>query len=173
MDKAFDHAFEYVVGKEGSFSDDPEDDGNWTGGKEHTGELRGTKYGISAASYPDMDIVNLSLETAKEIYRMDYWEKAACDALHPAVALAVFDSAVNQGVRRAIKCLQRALGVNDDGKIGPQTRRALGMAEPNYTLERFQAERVIEYVKASDWEVYKRGWMRRVIATAILASRYL
>lgn len=167
---AFDTAFDYVVGREGVFGDDPDDSGNWTGGKYGAGVLKGTKYGISAAAYPDLDIKNLSLDEAKAIYRRDYWDKVLCDTLPKGVAFCVFDCAVNQGVGRAIRCLQRAAGVNDDGKFGPHTRDALLRLNERVAVEYFQAERILEYVKVPTWEKYKRGWMRRVIGTAMEAQ---
>lgn len=171
MSEAFDRAFDYVVGREGTYDRNPDDDGNWTGGQEGKGELKGTKYGISAASYPDLDIENITLEQAKGIYWRDYWEKAGCESWPAQLALAVFDCAVNQGLGRAAKCLQRAAGVNDDGKIGPHTRLAVSRLDPIVAVEYFQAERILEYVQAKRWPEFKRGWMRRVIGTAITATR--
>lgn len=167
----FEEAFEYVVGREGIYDDDPEDDGNWTGGRQGQGELKGTKYGISAAAYPSLNIKALSLDAAKVIYRNDYWDKAGCSLLDPRVGFCVFDCAVNQGVGRAIRCLQRAAGVNDDGKIGPHTREAIARLDPTTAVEYFQAERILEYALAARWDRFKRGWMRRVIGTAIKATR--
>ena len=163
--------FDDVIGREGVYDDDPDDTGNWTGGKYHVGELKGTKYGISAAAYPELDIKNLTLEQAKAIYWQDYWVKACCEMLPAPLALCVFDAAVNQGVGRAIRCLQRAAGVNDDGKVGPHTRQAVSRLDPIVGVEYFQAERILEYVQASTWEKFKRGWMRRVVGTAITATR--
>ena len=171
MSEKFVKAFEYVVGREGVFDDDPNDWGNWTGGKPGEGELKGTKYGISAKAYPDLDIASLSLDDAMLLYRRDYWMKCDCDSLPAGLALAVFDCAVNQGVKKAIQCLQRAAGVNDDGKIGPHTRAAIARLDPVIGVEYFQAERILEYVTVPTWERFKRGWMRRVIGTAITATR--
>ena len=41
-------ALDETWGHEGGLSLDPNDRGNWTGGKKGSGELRGTKYGIAA-----------------------------------------------------------------------------------------------------------------------------
>lgn len=168
---SFDKSFDYVVGREGTFDDDPQDDGNWTGGKQGAGELKGTKFGISAAAYPNEDIQALTLERAKLLYRHDYWDKLECDTWDPRVAFVLFDAAVNQGVDRAKRMLQRAVGVNDDGKIGPHTRSAVRLHSPETFIEYFQAERILEYAQAARWERFKRGWARRVIGTAISATR--
>ena len=52
----FDAAFARLLGNEGGFDDDARDRGNWTGGRIGVGELKGTKYGVSAAAFPDLDI---------------------------------------------------------------------------------------------------------------------
>ena len=93
----FDNAFRAVVGVEGGYTANPLDPGNWTGGKCQIGRCNGTKYGISAASYPSLSIADLTLSDAQVIYRRDYWDKTAGDELPPALALLVFDAAVNSG----------------------------------------------------------------------------
>ena len=60
-DADFKQAFDLLIGHEGGYTNNPNDPGNWTGGKVNSGTLRGTKYGISAASYPTLDIKNLGL----------------------------------------------------------------------------------------------------------------
>lgn len=171
MTPAFERAFEYVVGREGEFDDDPEDRGNWTSGQIGVGELKGTKYGISAMSYPELDIKNLTLDQAKAIYWHDYWQRIMADTMPAGIGLAMFDCAVNQGVHRVIPCLQRAVGVAPDGKFGPTTRAAVARTPHTTLVENFQAERVLEYTEARGWPRYKRGWARRAVGTAILAAR--
>ncbi len=166
----FLRAFAYVVDTEGVFSDDPDDAGNWTGGSPGAGVLKGTKYGVSAKSYPDLDIASLTIDQVREIYFRDYWQKAHCPSLPPPIAFCVFDCAVNQGVVRAIKCLQRAAGVNDDGWFGPHSRSAVKRLVPLDAVEYFQAERILEYVEAATWGKHKRGWARRAIQTAMEAA---
>src|SRR5215472_5887330 len=91
----FLRAFELLIGHERGFQNDPRDGGNWTGGKTGAGELKGTNWGISAASYPALDIKNLRLEEAQAIYEKDFWEAAGCPDCPPRLAFAVFDAAVN------------------------------------------------------------------------------
>src|ERR1041384_5177399 len=108
----FDRLFDLVVGHEGGFTADPADPGNWTGGAVGVGACRGTRFGISAAAYPNLDIANLTLEAAKAIYQRDYWQCIAGDRLPPALALLVFDAAINNGTARAIRWLQQTLQVS-------------------------------------------------------------
>lgn len=155
---AFDTAFEYVVGREGGYSDDPHDRG---------GE---TKYGISKRQYPNVDIPRLTLDEARAIYLRDYWTPARCEELPPALALCMFDAAVNHGISAAVQCLQLAVGVNADGKLGPLTMLAVGQLSPSDLVEKFQAERILRYAGLPDWKRYGRGWARRAIRTAMEAT---
>ena len=97
---------------EGVFSNDFDDPGNWTGGKVGVGELRGTKYGISAAAYPHLDLKSLTLKQAGDIYITDFWERMRCGEMaekYPQVAVMVFNLAINCGRSNAGKMLQRAI----------------------------------------------------------------
>jgi lysozyme family protein len=160
----FDTAFDRLIGHEGSFSIDPKDHGNWTGGRPGAGVLLGTKYGIAANTYPDLDIRNLTLEQAKEIYKRDWWQKISADQLDPALVYQVWDFAVNAGMGTAKRALQRALRVAEDGQIGPLTvraARAMGTAD---VLLRFNAVRLRYYTSLSTWPTYGKGWTNRVAA---------
>ena len=83
--KTFEDALKFVLKWEGGYSNDPNDPG---------GE---TKFGISKRSYPNLDIKNLTLKQAKEIYFQNYWLKAGCDKLTSPLDIIVFDTAVNMG----------------------------------------------------------------------------
>ena len=125
-DTAFLKAFTNLIGVEGGFTDNPKDDGNWTGGKQGSGVLKGTKYGIAASSYPHLDIPNLTLEQAQEVYYKDFWMPCKADKLPFPIANALFDCAVNSGVKTAAKLLQRACGIAEDGVIGEITLKVWG-----------------------------------------------
>lgn len=158
----FDVAFERLIGHEGKFTDDSKDKGNWTGGRVGTGELKGTKYGVSAAAYPHLDIKNLTLAQAKDIYRRDYWGRAGADQYDGAIAFQVFDAAVNHGIENAVRFLQRAAGVADDGYIGPVTLGAVQGMTVTDVLMRFNAARLRFYTQLSTWPEYSKGWALRI-----------
>jgi Putative secretion activating protein len=134
----FDQAFAMVVGNEGGFTNNEADRGNWTSGIVGKGELKGTKFGISAAAYPRLDIANLTLEKAKEIYLLDYWNGCGCDLVPDAVNFVLFDMAVNSGVDAAVKSLQEVLRVQVDGIFGDQTKAALKGARSWLPVPRHQ-----------------------------------
>jgi lysozyme family protein len=166
MADLFEQAFELVVGHEGGYSAEPEDPGNWTSGVVGRGVLRGTKFGVSAAAYPKISIANLSLQGAQTIYRSDYWDRIAGDALPPPLALLAFDAAINNGVASASRWLQMAVGADVDGDLGPQTRAMLDAAVKagsiNSVCIEFQARRVDFMAGLATWRSFGLGWSRRL-----------
>ncbi len=168
----FGRCFAETVGEEGGFTADPADRGNWTGGSIGLGACRGTKFGISAASYPALDIASLSLADAKAIYARDYWAPIQGDKLPPALAMIVFDAAVNAGVGTAIRWLQGALGVARDGILGPLTVASVPASlEKLKTLcAEFQAARLASLPADPR---FLRGWQTRVCRVSLAAGGVL
>lgn len=130
----------FVLRWEGRFSDDRNDKGNWTGAAVGKGQFKGTKFGISAASYPTVDIINLSLEQARQIYFRDYWLASGANKLPWPLCLMHMDAAVNCGVYRAKVLLGEAAG--DFLKYGE--------ARKNF------------YRALDDFDRYGVAWLRRV-----------
>lgn len=147
----FDTAFDRLLGHEGRYVNNPKDPG---------GE---TNWGISKRSYPWVDIKNLTREGAKEIYRKDFWNRLG-DTAHPAVKFQVFDFAVNSGISTALRKLQSAVGVADDGHWGPVSAAALARLELNDVLLRFNSRRMRFITSLSDtwWDEFGRGVMNRI-----------
>ena len=175
MASAFDIAFDIVFGIEGGFGANPADAGNWTGGAVGAGELRGTKYGISAASYPTLDIASITLDQAKAIYRRDYWDKVSGDQLPPTLALLVFDSAVNSGPDRAIMWLQAAVGETQDGVIGPKTMAAVEAKRGHGELVQaeLEARRIVFLAGLPTWRTFGLGWARRVTSLSYATAQMI
>lgn len=143
----FDEAFDRLLGNEGGYVNDPQDPG---------GE---TNWGISKRSYPTVDIKNLTKEGAKAIYLRDFWEPLKL--AQPAVRFQAFDFAVNSGIQTAIRKLQVAVGVADDGHWGPISASALAKMDVNDVLMRYVAQRLRFWAKCSKVAVYGAGWMNR------------
>lgn len=168
----FDAAFERLInpaheGRELSL--DPNDKGNWTSGKCGIGELKGSKFGISAASYPGEDIANLKLERARDIYRRDFWGPAGCDVVPDALKFDLFDMAVNSGPKAAVKCIQRTVGATQDGILGPITLMALQSIPPARFVARFNGARLVFLTGLDAWPTQGRGWARRIAANLLEA----
>jgi lysozyme family protein len=149
----FDAAFDVLLKHEGDFSAHKSD----PGGK--------TRYGITEAVARRVgyrgDMRELPLDLAKRIYREDYWNAVRAEQLPPAVRYAVFDAAVNSGPAQSVRWLQRALGVTDDGVIGPQTLSAANQANPDALRARLVAQRLRFMTNLDTFGDFGRGWTRR------------
>ena len=152
MTMNFDQSFEKLIVHEGLYSNNLKDPG---------GE---TKYGISKRAYPNEDIKALTLDDVRAIYRRDYWDRAQCDRLPPMLAFQVFDGAVNSGIGTSIRWLQSAAGVTQDGYVGPLTIRAVGDKDPDMMIARYNGARLQFMASLSTWDVFGRGWARRIAA---------
>lgn len=158
----FDDFMQRLLPSEGGYSDRRDDPGNWTGGQIGVGVLKGTKYGIAANTYPNLNIKALTWEQAKAIYRTDFWDKVRGDALPGAVAYSALDGAINSGPMRSIMWLQYAAGVADDGKWGPVTIAAVNKTDPNDLVLRYNAARLDFMTRLKNWPAASRGWARRI-----------
>lgn len=147
-------SFEDIIGRiismEGGYVADSRDPG---------GE---TKYGISKRSYPDVNIRALTRDQAVAIYKRDYWAKIKGDMLPPRLAYQVLDASVNHGVSQAVKWLQKCVGANPDGIIGPLTIASANTADSAVATMLFNAERIDFYTSLTTFSVYGKGWTRRI-----------
>ena len=66
-----------------------------------------TKFGITKRTYPNLDIPNLKIEDAIEIYKRDFW--IFDDVSSQEIADKLFDIAANASVRAGTALLQRSL----------------------------------------------------------------
>lgn len=145
----FDQAFDRLISNEGGYSNVPGDPG---------GE---TNWGISKRSYPGLDIADLTREDAKAIYRKDFWDRGRMEEYDPAIAFQAFDIAVNSGIETAVRILQRAAGVADDGHIGPVTVAAIKAKSTTDMLMLIIAERLDFWRKLTTWPQFGKGWAGR------------
>lgn len=153
----FKAAVAFVLEREGGLVDDPEDPG---GATNHGISLRFLKSVVPYATA--VTIQDLTPEVATDLYREHFWDACSCDALPHGLDLAVFDGAVNQGPLTARKLLQRALGVVDDGYIGPVTLGAVLDADAGEVLLDFLARRAKRYAETANFQRFGRGWFRRL-----------
>ncbi len=151
----FEDCIKIVLKHEGGFVNDPNDRG---------GE---TIFGITVAvarnyGYKD-DMKDLPLQTAKDIYKANYWNKVKANDLPEEVRYIVFDTAINMGVTRASKFLQEAAGVEQDGIIGSQTIAASQMV----TKEKYALIRMYFYCQIvrrdKSQAKFIGGWSNRVM----------
>ena len=166
----FDTAFTELLGNEGKFKCESSDRMDWDSGVCGVGNLRGTKYGISAGAYPLLDIRNLSLDAAKGIYKRDWWDQFKGDLLPYELAFQIFDSEINHGHGMGVKFLQRSMGIKDDGVLGPVTLKTIGDHDEDQIIMRFLAIRMKYFTACPTWDKYGRGWANRVADNLIKAT---
>ena len=150
----FDQAFTHVLRSEGGFVDHPNDPGGATNWGITERVARENGYAGSMRDLPQ--------DAAKEIYRRMYWDAVTADSLPSQIRYAMFDAAVNSGVGQAARWLQRAVGVADDGRIGPVTLRAVGQVSPDKLLRSMLAQRLLFMTNLTGWNSFGRGWARRI-----------
>lgn len=150
----FDTAFHHLLGVEGGFVDHPSDPGgatNW-----------GVTERVARANGYTGHMRDLPVETAKQIYRKDYWIPIRAEELPETLRYAVFDAAVNSGNRQAIQWLQRSVGATPDGIFGPRTMLAVKTHPPETVLRRMLSQRLRFMTDLKIWPQFGRGWARRI-----------
>ena len=125
-----------------------------------------TKYGLARNDNPSVDITNLDLAGAMDIYWTKYWLTTRCDQLPDRVAVLVFDGSVNNGPGTSAKFLQRAIGVTADGSIGQQTLAAVNAGDPIAICNSIcdQRNKYYQNIVANNPTEgkYLTGWLRRI-----------
>jgi lysozyme family protein len=125
-----------------------------------------TKYGIAKNANPSTDITHLDWEGAKAIYYTSYWLNSKCDKMNGRLAALNFDGAIQHGSATAAKFIQRAIGVVDDGVIGPVTLASLATKDPFVICNAVCDQRVKYYnnivINNPSQQKYLAGWLRRV-----------
>lgn len=157
----------FTLSREGGFVNNPRDPGG------------ATNFGITLATLQAWrgwpitadDVRALKRGEAVAIYRANYWQPAGCAGLPPGVDLMVFDCAVNSGVRTSAKLLQRAVGVTDDGAIGPDTLRAVyAIGDQAELIAKLAAVRLSYCRSLGAFAVFGKGWTERINAAAKAAT---
>lgn len=155
----FDAAFDRLLGHEGGYSRHPND----PGGETMWGITR--KVAMQEGYMGDMHV--LPRETAKDIYRRRYWDAVKADSLPEAIRFPLFDAAVNSGVGQAVRWLQRAVDVVDDGILGPMTLQAAQRANGLKVAVKMTALRLDFMTSLPTWGSFGRGWARRIAANLL------
>lgn len=153
---------EEILKREGGFVDHPND----PGGATNFGITRKVLKKWRGRSTSIEDVRGLTIMEAKMIYFARYIRRPGFDAIRtPDLKLLVIDCGVNHGTFRAVKWLQKAVGVKPDGKIGPISRRAIGRADAALTYRKVIATRVRFYGeiirRRARLHVFAAGWMNR------------
>ena len=158
MTENFDLCLVMLLSHEGGFVDYKADPGGMT----NLGVTRQAWEMYVGHSVEEADIRALTPDKVAPFYQKAYWDKAKCDVLPSGVDYAVFDIAVHSGVARAVRILQQALGLVDDGILGPNTLAALNGKNIRDLIKKICDIRMTFLQHLSTWPTFGRGWAKRV-----------
>ena len=158
MRSNFETALKAILKVEGNFVNHPADPGGMT----NLGVTKKVWEEWCGQSVDEAEIRALSPEKVTPLYKIKFWDMIQGNKLPHGVDLCVFDCAVNSGVRRASKLLQRAVGVEEDGLIGHITLTACAAVDADFIIQRFSEERLAFLQSLPTFSTFGKGWTRRV-----------
>lgn len=159
MEANFEKTMDILFRHEGGYSNHPNDKGgptNWGITHIDLAKWKGKK------SVTPAEVKALTKAEAKLIYKAFYWDKLRCDELPSGVDYLIYDMGINAGLSRGIKIAQKVVGVPEDGKLGPVTMAAIKKMNPVEFIDKYSEERRKHYRSLSTFDVFGRGWLRRV-----------
>lgn len=159
----FERALPIILRAEGGYVNDPDD----PGGETNFGITTRTYHAfLKRSGHQPRSVKEISEDEVRAIYWYSYWVPAQCDRLPWPLKLIHFDCAVNTGVSAAIRQLQRALGLQDDGIMGPITVARCAPAGPResyrYLLERAFFYRSVARRTPTSAKFLAGGWLGRL-----------
>lgn len=158
MTENFDDALAAVLEHEGGFVNHPKDPGGMT----NLGVTKRVWEAWVSKTVSEADMRALTPALVAPMYRKQYWDAVRGDELPSGLDYLMFDFAINAGVSRAIRTMQRAIGTTPDGAIGPKTMQALRDADPDALIDKFSAEKEAFYRSLPTFATFGKGWLRRV-----------
>lgn len=141
-----------------------------------------TKYGISKAAFPDVDIANLTYDEAVHIYATRMWPDSKASLVPRPLSAMLFDLRVTSGPKNAIRVLQRAVGAGDDGIWGAKTKLAAEKAcstipKMLWATQQFTERRIAFYqaivAANSSQGKFLNGWINRAVRSQTYAQALL
>jgi lysozyme family protein len=110
---------------------------------------------------PVQSVELMSQAEGLDIYENSYW-LPYCDDLPVGLDLCFFDASVNEGCHEAIKILQVALDLTNDGMWGPQTEMAVkGIVGVPAMINTYTARRRAVYQMMPGFRYFGTDWLRR------------
>lgn len=158
MKDNFSSALITVLKSEGGFVNNPSD----PGGATNLGVTKKVWESWTGKSVSISDMRNLTQAQVSPLYKKQYWDAVRGDDLPSGLDYLVFDFAINAGVSRAIKTLQKALSIVDDGVFGNKTLGAVNKADTTDLIIKFSELKEQFYKSLPTFSVFGKGWMRRV-----------
>ena len=157
MRQNFEQCMGWLLEHEGGYVNHPSD----PGGETNLGVTRAVYEQYAGRQVMDGEMEGLTHDDVYPIYKENYWDRIKGDSLPSGVDWSVFDWCVNSGVSRAAKALQRIVGVEQDGGIGPMTISAVSDFPCDDIIDKLHYARQSFYQKLSTFETFGKGWTTR------------
>ena len=154
----FKKCLELVLKSEGGYIDHEKD----PGGRTNLGVTQKVWEEWLGHPVSEKDMKALTPEKVAPMYEMKYWRTSYCEKLPQGLNLLVFSMAVNAGSGRAVKLLQRCLGLVEDGIIGARTMAKIQECRVADLIDRYSATRKEFYEGLKLFPVFGKGWLNRV-----------
>ena len=158
MKDNFEQCLALVLKHEGNFVDHPKDPGGMT----NLGVTKKVWEDWVGHPVTEADMRALGPSDVAPLYKDRYWNNIRGDSLPSGVDYACFDVAVNSGVGRAAKLLQKAAGVTPDGAVGPATLGAVSECDPAELIINICRARQAFLEGLATFSTFGKGWTRRV-----------
>jgi len=158
MKENFREALQAVLKHEGGYVHHPRD----PGGRTNLGVTQKVWEAWVGHPVGEKEMRALTPATVARLYKRRYWDAVKGDELPTGLDYLMFDFAINAGPGRAVRTMQKALGTNPDGAIGPKTMAALKAADPTDLIAKFSMEKELFYKALPTFATFGRGWLRRV-----------
>lgn len=114
------------------------------------------------------EVKALTVDEAREIYRERYVAAPGFEDLPAWVLPVLVDDAVLSGPRQAVTTLQGVLKVTQDGVLGPATKKALALKDPDAAIRELVKARVIRYARIVQLNPpqarFLVGWLSRALS---------
>lgn len=153
-----------LLAHEGGYVNHPED----PGGRTNLGVTQRVYEAWVKHPVDEKIMRSLTVDHVRALYKANYWDALKGDDLPIGLDLCVFDFGVNAGVSRAARYLQRMVGAQPDGIMGPMTiaavREYVRENDLAATINAYQDSRVDYYRQLRTFPTFGRGWLRRVEA---------
>jgi len=177
---SFDVSQKVVALAEGDYSDDRGDTGNFIEfkmGNKMVKRFVGSKYGISAPvlmkylgkAPKKEDMMNLSYETALDIYKNQYWDDQKIERFcNQSVADVVYDGCVNQGIagmKSVLRNILRENGIEISDDVNPfegDYIKQLNALEQEKLFNSIKDNREKRYKEARTFKRHGDGWLDRL-----------
>lgn len=163
---AFDSIYDFTLDQEGGFTVD------------HAGK---TNKGVTQSTYdayrkkknlPPSKVEEISPEETRDLYQNEFYLSPKLDKFSPKVAGVLFDYGVNSSPKKAVMSLQKIVGTDVDGVVGPKTIKATNDYMKQYG-EKNLVDNIIndrkEFYKTliqknpALYQQYENGWKNRII----------